>query len=154
MVWIWWTCIKVVASYWVKTSILLSFGLVTLKNRSRSLIINLNLGLHVMHDWFKFGGPAMVPWEVIAQTVFCILLALWPWKVGQAEFKLRCGIAGIPHSFDISRMEFTTRAGMSRRVFPGTVITAPVIMILDCMAMAIPDTGRPTATASQPNHAN
>ena len=47
----------------------------TLKNRSRSLIIKLVRGLYVVKIWYKFGGPAMNLWQVITSTAFCYVLA-------------------------------------------------------------------------------
>ena len=50
------------------------FCSVTLKSRSRSLIIKLVQDLHIMHMLCKFGDPALNLWKVIASTVlhfFC-----------------------------------------------------------------------------------
>jgi len=84
MVWIWWACIKVVASY-CEYTILQSFESVTLESRSRSAIIKLDWGLHVVHLWFEFGEPRMSSCWNMNLNIDCSLLSLWPWKVGQGH---------------------------------------------------------------------
>ncbi len=61
------------------------FSSVTLKNRSRSLIMEHMEDIHDVHLWYKFNGPALNFWKDIASIVFFTFLALWPWKIGQGH---------------------------------------------------------------------
>ena len=53
------------------------FCSLTLKSRSRSLIIELVRDLHEMHIWYKFGSPALNQWKVIVSTVLSVCMEVF-----------------------------------------------------------------------------